>query len=88
MKMKAEIKGADEVLEMFDKLIMEQDNILTETMKAGGGKAADYMRSEINALKTTDDKKKPQMRYASLAELDGIYSRPKRRRDIRYQGRL
>ena len=64
MKMKAEIKGADEVLEMFDKLIMEQDNILTETMKAGGGKAADYMRSEINALKTTDDKKKPQMRYA------------------------
>lgn len=72
MKMKAEIKGADEALEMFDKMIMEQDNILTETMKAGGGKAADYMRSEINALKTTDEKGKPKTRYAYPHEKEAL----------------
>ena len=62
--MTAQITGADEAVAMFDKLIMEQDSILNETMKAGGGKAADIMRSEISGLKTTADKQKPRMRYA------------------------
>lgn len=70
---KVTVKGLTETVKMLEKIEKDTDEILEETLKKGGGIVTDTMRSELNALKTSNEYAGGDgKRYASPAEKQGL----------------
>lgn len=64
------VKGLSEVAAAFEALASSKvyEEVATDVLKEGGGIAADYMRSQLNKLHTTDENYRSDKRYASKKE--------------------
>lgn len=69
---KVTVKGLTDTLKMLERIEQNTEDIIEAALTGGGGKVTDIMRSEINALKTSEEYKGEGKRYPSAADKKGL----------------
>lgn len=65
-------KGLTETLKMLEKIEGNTDSILEDALKEGIGVVTDEMRAEIQQLKSSDQRKKGELRLPSKKDIKGL----------------
>lgn len=65
-------KGLTETLKMLEKIEGNTDSILEDALKEGIGVVTDEMRVEIQQLKSSDQRKKGELRLPSKKDIKGL----------------
>ncbi len=65
-------KGLTETLKMLEKIEGDTDSILEDALKEGIGVVTDEMRAEIQQLKSSDQRKKGELRLPSKKDIKGL----------------